>query len=562
MDKTLLTLRAPAFLRATRQRGVTLIISVVLLLLLSVIVLLATNVGLQEQRTSGNDLRAKLTHHAAEAALNYTGEFFKQNVGVLRPTPPAPVLWQPCPANSTTFPCGVLLDQAGNPETGTMRFTGNINIPAGVFTAACDLAANANCNMDVGAFTATVEVGVVMCRVPQGVSPPACTAAAGAPGSSVLSMVARAQIAGEASSTTLVQSITSFSKLNSATNTPPLASAGIVDVTGALDIVTNPNAAGTGVPVSVWTRKDVKKVGSPNTCYLDEFVRFGAKGSATPAFCDQNNGGCSAPNPDIILCDDCRCPTDENALSFSKAGITCGEGIDILDVDPVTEECGPNKDVRPDEFPCDLFEFMFGVKARADLLPVPDPNPGDTCTGDCFCETLITVADPDNPSGPSIGADEQFLRDNANIIVPTAANFDANNPRHRTCAQLGSTTRGLVWIQEGVDCPLSEVGSAEHPVVLVEDRDATYNRDFRLFGILFVRALDPVLDPAVGGDATLRFNGNAAIYGSAVVQGVIVKATGTGVVINNQTILQNLVNAPELQAFGTMPGSWTDRFSY
>lgn len=549
MDKTLPSVRTPTPLAAIRQRGVTLIISVVLLLLLSVIVLLATNVGLQEQRTSGNDFRAKLTHDAAEAALNFAGEYFKQNVGNLRPAapppPPAPALWTPC-AGATTFPCGVLLNAAGNPQANTLFYTGNVPLAAPFI----DTDGNGTLDgLNVGGFTATVQVGAVMCRVDVTAPPaaPACTANAGAPGSSVLSMVARAQIPGEGSSTTLVQSITAFSKLNTTTNTPPIAASGSIGVAGSLDLVTNPNGAGTGVPVSVWTRLDVSGNGTPNTCYLDEFIRFGSTGGATPRFCTEMDDGCTGDNANVMICDACRCTTG-NSLSFNPPGggglAGEGEGIDLLDVDG---NIGTNKDVRPNEFPCDLFEFVFGVKARNDT------------NGDFFCETLIKTADPDD-STKQIGVDELFLRENANVIVDGVK---------VPCTVLNKNSRGLIWVKDIADCsPNNQVGTVDAPVVLVVDRDADFQGGFRLFGVLFVRATADPLLPATGGNAELKFNGRGAIYGAAVVQGVIGNPTGgpgltgTAAFIHNETVLTNLVNLPELQAFGTMPGSWTDRFSY
>jgi hypothetical protein len=511
-----------------RQRGVTLIVAVILLLLLSVIVLLATNVGLQEQRASGNDFRSKMAHYAAEAGLNFGGEFFKQNVGQLRD----PARWQTCTDNS--FPCGVF------PAGGVRQFyTGNLTLPAPMAGGTLDLGGSG--------FNANVIVGAVICRIPDGAAPgtPCATDLSGG-GSSVLSIVSRAQVAGEASSATLVQSITSFSKLNSVTGVPPITSSGSMDVTGSLDVVGNPNAAGPGVPVSVWTRKDVDANGTPQTCYLDEFVRFGAKNNAPATFCGVADG-CSTVRTDILLCDNCGCPADENSLSFSKPGNSCGEGIDILDID-VGPACGPNADVRPEDFPCDLFEFVFGVQVRTDE------------DGDFFCETLIKVDHDNDAATPDVGADELWLRENANVII--VANPDTNrDARERGCAFLTSTARGLVW--DRVGCTVGgQVGGPENPVVLVVDGDAQYNAGFRLFGLLFVRALDDVLDPDEGGDATLRFAGRGAIYGAAVVQGEIEKANGTAAFIYNEAVLSALVNSPELQAFGTLPGAWTDRFSY
>lgn len=529
----------PVFTSA-RQRGVTLIVAVVLLLLLSVIVLLATNVGLQEQRVSGNDFRAKMAHYAAEAGLNFGGEFFKQNVDDLRD----PALWTVCP-NDGSFPCGVF------PNGGTlMRYTGDVPL-AGPLAGGILAIGNSG-------FSANIRVGAVMCRLPEGA--PAgtpCSTDPAAAGASVVSIVSRAQIAGEASSATLVQSITSFSKLNSVVGTPPIMSSGSVDVTGSLDVVTNPNSAGTGVPVSIWTRRDVEKTGSPNTCYLDEFIRFGAKSNAPATFCGPSDG-CANLRTDIVLCDDCSCPADQNSLSFTKAGNTCGEGIDILDVDPPGDDCGPNENVVLAEFPCDLFQFVFGVAARTDE------------DGDFFCETLIKLPDPDN-AGQTVGADELWLRQNANVIV-VASPDTSRDSRERGCASIDSNSRGLVWMR--TDCNLGrQVGSPERPLVLVVDGPAQFSAGLRLFGLLFVRALG--LENAgvntisanptagnLGGNASLRFNGRGAIYGAAVTQGPVVKANGTAAFIYNEGVLRQLSTSPELQAFGTLPGAWTDRFSY
>lgn len=533
-----------------RQRGVTLIVAVVLLLLLTVIVLLATNVGVQEQRTSANDYRAKMAHYAAEAGLNVGGEYIKQNVGQLRDD----ARWEPCP-NDDSFPCGVFPNAAA---LNLQRYIGDLPLaPLGPISAGSQI--------DAGNFDANVRVGAVICRIIDDPTAPGstCTSDLAADGSTVLSIVSRAQVAGEGSSATLVQSITSFSKLLTSTGQPPITASGTVDVTGSLDVVTSPNAGGVGVPVSVWTRRDVKKGGSPNTCYLDEFVRFGAKNNAPAEFCGPGSDPpCSTLTTDLLLCDDCSCPAGENSLSFQRAGNTCDEGIDILDIDVAGNKCGINEDVVPSEFPCDLFEFVFGVKARDDL------------DGDFFCETLISVDHDGDPATPEIGQDELWLRDNANVIV--VANPDTTrDPRERGCAFLNANATGLVWVRPGAGCNVgNQVGSPERPVLLVWDGPAGFNAGFRLFGLLFVRALG-ITDAAgvntispdptqgnLGGNASLRFNGRAVVYGAAVTQGIIEKANGTAAFINNEAVLRNLANAPELQAFGTMPGAWTDRFSY
>src|SRR5262245_40755539 len=66
-------------------RGNALLVAVILLLLASVITLLTLNVGLFEQRSSGNDARAKLISEVAEAGIAQGAEFFRLQPGLLKP---------------------------------------------------------------------------------------------------------------------------------------------------------------------------------------------------------------------------------------------------------------------------------------------------------------------------------------------------------------------------------------------------------------------------------------------------------------------------------------------
>ena len=64
-----------------RQNGaMTLFSAVLILILLTELVLYASQVGVFEQRKSANDLRQKQAFHAAEAGLQNAKEFFLANV--------------------------------------------------------------------------------------------------------------------------------------------------------------------------------------------------------------------------------------------------------------------------------------------------------------------------------------------------------------------------------------------------------------------------------------------------------------------------------------------------
>lgn len=528
---------------STKQRGAVLVVTVVLLLLVTVLSLFALNVGVFEQRSSANDLRAKMVRQVADNALAQGMEFLKLRPELLDQG----ASWERCPMDEDppTFPCGVVPpDRRGTMYRwigGTVDFDGSGTVD---LVEKRMLPINAgNLLTAMNDFSVRAGAGAVLCRVriPTVAGAEAECTTSGADdysGVNALTVVGQGQVVGETASGTVAQTIGTYKLLNNPPAKPPIVASGTVDIKGTLDVVTNPGAGGTGVAVSVWTRKDVDPNGSPTTCHFDEFIRFGSdKGGAQVTFEPDADGN----STDVIVCDDCYCPRDY-ALSFPHPGNQsgdclgsgeCKEGLDILDIDG---DSGVTRDVRPEEFPCDLFEYLFSVKAWEDT------------DGDYFCETKIMV---DNPAGTpaQIGADELFLTENADVIIDDAAE----------CTQLGPSTSGLVW--DRVGCDVDEVGSAEYPVALVVDGDVAY-QGIRLFGLLFVRATGTELDPLTGGDASLRFNGQSVIYGSAIIQGEVAKANGTAAVVYNEKVLANFDNDPDNVQFGGVPGSWTDRFTY
>ena len=103
------------------------------------------------------------------------------------------------------------------------------------------------------------------------------------------------------------------------------------------------------------------------------------------------------------------------------------------------------------------------------------------------------------------------------------------------------------------------MGTPDKPVLLVIDGAAQIQG--RVFGLIFLRSMEDVLDPATGGSATLDMNAGAAVYGSIVVQGEINKANGSAAVIYSADIFKNLAGAiPPKNS--NLPGAWTDRLSY
>ena len=170
-----------------RQKGTTLILALVLLLLATLLGLFALNVGIFAQRTSGADVRARVIHQTLEAALAQGVEYIKNN----RKTVIANALNHQCDATDTTlpFPCGTVpLCAAGYaPSSGTTlrltrRWRAALTCSITSDGSASDVDGNGNAtdlldtrSLPIGStmqmttagngFTVNYGVGVAMCMV-------------------------------------------------------------------------------------------------------------------------------------------------------------------------------------------------------------------------------------------------------------------------------------------------------------------------------------------------------------------------------------------------------------
>src|SRR5262249_26543275 len=150
--------------------------------------------------------------------------------------------------------------------------------------------------------------------------------------------------------------------------------------------------------------------------------------------------------------------------------------IDIVDIDPSTPQCTtstpstsckPNLDIKSGEFPCDLFQYIFGDQAWQDT------------DSDGFCETRITTSLTGTNGKPyTIGEDENYLLAKAKYIIVNSSVPYAADMQYLTTATLITAScsgdvaavlpsgySGIIWDQQG--CGLkSALGSADTPVVL------------------------------------------------------------------------------------------------
>jgi len=570
---------------AKRQSGTVLIVVIMLLLLASVLTFFTLNVGVFEQQTSGNDLKAKMVAEVADAGLSQGAEWIHQNFAVLTDT--SGNKWRLCQANETAFPCGSV--PAARRATMYVWKGGGYDFDsAGGITGwethmlpidssnALTAAGNAS-----NSFGIQSGVGAVLCRVALKTNLGGATRCVnqGSPNASptsIVTLVSVASIPNEGARSTVTQSIGSYNLLNNIVGSPPILASGSVDVTGGLQVVTNPNAGGTGVPVSVWTRKAVNKTGTSNTCYYNEFLHSSSGGSNGTVYNDTSGPGGTNASPDFPLCDNCSC-NGADSLSFDNSGNSSQNGIDILQNSGVNGNYNAalqpgyaNYDVKPTEFPCDLFQQVFGVQAWAD-------NDGDS-----FCETKL-MTDYKDGSGVdhgNIGVDEAYLFQNATTIVhPTVATtWFTSSSQVDSGSYPSSAYSGLVWCQQNCSVGSNQqLGTAAGPVILVID-DATNNGatiSGKVFGLVFVRTLagGNTITPnagytmsaseiTAGGNGNLAMHAGAVVYGAIVVQGTMNKANGSASVVYNGDVLANILKLPGNNKFGSLAGSWTDRYSY
>ncbi len=530
---------------AATHRGSALVVVVILLLLATIMTLFAVRVGLFDQRSSGNDVRAKSVQSIADSGLTQGAEFILANTATLLDSDTG---WTKCAQTDTSFPCGAVVAA----RRGTMwAYTGGVGrgAPYDGFELRF-LNVGEPLTTATNGFPVVSGIGAVKCRLAPAAlgEPAACTDTPDPAGNFfAVTLVSVAAMGGEGARATAVKTFATHSSFSLGGGQPPVMASGTIELRGNARIVTNPNAAGPGVPVSVWTRTHLDPGGTPDTCYQDEFYR-----TSTPTWFPAD-----APAADQILrCDDCTCGS--TGVLTTGQGNSCTGGMDILGA---PADCGPNQAVRPEEFPCDLFQHIFGVQARTDE------------NNDHFCEKVVMVPDPAYPaksSTPQIAQDEAYLYEKADWIIKGNAvtGFDqrfVGDARVITCDQVEGKN-GLIWVRN-VQCGDGKtIGSPTAPVLYVHDGNGNNSPSFQgmtLFGLLFVRSVGHAnLDPATGGTAKFKFNGGTEIYGSVVVQGMIDKAAGQSAVIYNEKVLSKLIAAMRKPSVYALPGAWTDNVQY
>jgi hypothetical protein len=479
--------------------------AVLILILLTEMLIYAVQVGVFEQRKSGNEMRQKQAFHAAEAGIQEAHAYMLANatdltfIGVdgwltdTYVTGGGSGRWVECDgaysSTDKTHPCyGEPLDSASavNLRDGSYFYSlGGVN-PSNLPVLADEILPEG---------TETVAVQAILClldldRTPGVVPVRGCVTKDGNFNDIyfVITLLSRGQAEcdaeGDCAAEALVaQKLGSFGPLTGAGGPGvPLTSRSTFPPGGTAEIVPNPNGGGTGVPISSWLNANPDTSGlcaggvpidgsggSWTTCERHEWYGVGAMP-------DENspNGKYTCPTAN------CSCGAAERLLSDPD-----DNGIDI---------------VIDTNFPCDLFEYTFNVE-RANYLEVK--------------------------YGPGV----QVISD---------------------CDELGPDSRGTIWVDSSVGtCDLSgkAIGSPDFPVFIVSAATLTKMvGNTQIYGVLLITDVE-------GSAAAIHSAGTNTVYGAVLVEGDIAHFQGTFQIVYNDDLIEKATKSGSL---GKIYGGWTD----
>jgi hypothetical protein len=481
-----------------RQDGVvTTFTGILILVLLTLMMFFAIRVGVFEQRVSANEMRQKHAFHAAESGLHHAKEFFRAN-SLLAASYAEDLLpdgtdgwlaetdekrWASCAEWASAEGVDLEADQGSHPCFGESvpevredlyfySFEDSTAVPVDTDAILPGTAEE----VDVQALLCVLEVDETAAIPVQG-----CSTDPDIAGGEyfMITLLARGQAdcsGGACTSEALVSEQVSNFGAAAGGRTPavPLTTKSSFPPSGTAEVVPNPNAGGVGVPISVWMNANAG-------CPADGGVSIDPS-SGSWATCEMHEWYQIDFLPDDYACPwaNCACSKDES-LSYTLSGEE-QLGIDLV-ADPV--------------FPCDLFQFYFGV---------PRTN-------------------------------YEIVKGYAKII--------------NDCTALGPNSFGIYWAT-GAECRINantQVGSPDAPVMLISAASNTQlNGGAKIYGTLFVTDVED-------GAAELNANGTNTVYGSVIVDGNMGLYLGTFQVVWNDNTSRK---AGSNGGLGTMVGGWSD----
>ena len=485
--------------RSRQTGGLTVFTAILVLIVLTMLILYAAQVGFFEQRISANDVRQKTAFHAAEAAIEQGTEYLLANQQLLLSDAVAAfpdgsggfrdgwrvAKWSECTADlidDADHPCG------GNSPMNVGSFfyddptTGynitDIVVPVEAVDVTARVTANI-CKVGIDAFSTPGACLGLDEETPGGTFMIVTLLAYGYSDCSEVTDVSTCQ-----AHATVAQPLGNFHTLAGAP-TVPLVTRSVFPPNGTAIVVPNPNAGGEGVPISAWVNNndlssDDDPYATPNRCEQDPVALLS---SGTWNTCELQEWYERDSTPVGVACDQptCSC-TESESISFKRTGIDTVIGIDI---------------VLDDAFPCDLFHTFFQV------------------------------------------LDENYAAGVKSTITQQPSD----------CSGLDETSSGVFWIS-GDSCSLngSTLGSPENPIVIISAVETSITGNVEIFGLLYVFDGEP-------GGAEFSGAGTASIYGALIVDAGMDRFTGTVNVVYAPGVL---LKASDFGGMGPINGGWRD----
>jgi len=485
------------------QRGVvTTFTGVLVLVMLTLMMFFAVRVGVFEQRVSANDSRQKLAFHTAESGIHHAKEFLLAN-GALVASETVGLMsggvdgwladstdkrWQKCSEAGLDLvnghgihPCFAEPNADQRAETYYYSFDSATGAaPTSDFDEYTKL--DLDTDSIIPGTTESVGVEALLCvleidkdaTIPvQGCS----TDRTVADGTYfMVTVLARGQadcVGTTCNAEALVSEQVSNFGATSGGNSPqvPLTTKSSFPPSGTAEVVPNPNAGGIGVPVSVWMNDNSSCGGAPAD-----------PSSGSWATCEMHEWYAVDQKPEDMACSSVSCSCAEaESISYTDAN-TVNLGMDMV-TDP--------------EFPCDLFQFYFGVPSTS----------------------------------------YEIVKGYSKIISD--------------CDSLGEDSSGIYWVS-GPTCRVNSntvIGSKDHPVLLITAASLTkFNGGAKMFGVLFITDVE---DSA----AELEMVGTNTIYGSVINDAALASYQGTFQIVWAEDVSEKAGNGGGL---GSVLGGWSD----
>jgi hypothetical protein len=498
-----------------RQRGVSVMLTgLLILILMTVMTIFAVNVSMFEQRSSGNELRAKQAFQSGEAGLSTLLEYIQINQLDIANADDATGWfnaanrqWQPCAANpAVTDPCYEIWD----PDTSAWRTYG-LGAQMGAGNTVFKYEDGGGNNIMPIPMELTLgsdyQTTALLCLYDPDTNE--CFDETGPRNNLTIQLISYGESDDDIGQAAVSFLVAPFRPTNTAVDAP-LVVASTFAGSGNFTLVPNPNGGGEGVPLSVWSNGDVSLAGagSAQSCNVAEYFQGG--------------------NPDYttMVCLDCDCPAATEALLTFDAN----DGIDVLDVDG---DLGPIPDST--NFPDDVFSYVLTFES-CDYLEVRE-------------------------LAKDIGA----LKADCSDLPPRGGLVWVDGTCNMTGA-VGSVTAPYLIIAAGGDAHLA--GGAEFygmlfaTTIQLEDiadggcstADCTsLTGDTGLDGSMCPRA-----DLASRPDLDLAMNGTNTAFGAIITDKDVDLGNGSLDLVYNELVLQNLANIISYSAWGQLPGTWQD----